>query len=147
MRTQATDQPLRTTWLSTVHFDLSEQGYVDIRPPPGLALVMVRKTLHELVHKIAGVVECKAGEPTPASAMMLCNDFLTWSEAIRGINGLAVVVFVFADPDEATIRALLAPDRATQECPVARAVYHGLQQRYWYWQSMQGLLASHKVPA
>lgn len=137
----------RTPWLGTVHFDLTELGYVDLEPPPGIDVAMIRKTLHELVHKVVAIVDCSRATPTSGEAVTLCHAFLDWSIPQRGLNGLALIVFVYAETDDATIRALLAPDRALQECPVERAVYDGRGQRYWYWQEMQGLLASHKAPA
>lgn len=137
----------RTPWLGNVHFDLMEHGYVDIDPPPGVDAAMIRKTLHELVHKVVGIVECSDTALTLGEAPALCKAFLEWSRPLRGLNGLALIVFVYAEPDDATIHALLAPDRSLLECPIERVVYDGHQQRYWYWQDMQGLLASHKVPA
>src|SRR5690606_20382179 len=87
----------RTPWLGTVHFDLTELGYVDLEPPPGIDVAMIRKTLHELVHKVVAIVDCSRATPTSGEAVTLCHAFLDWSIPQRGLNGLALIVFVYAE--------------------------------------------------
>lgn len=147
MTSQLSSPRVRTPLLGLVHFDLLQQGYVDIAAPGSVTFAMTRKTLHELVHRVAGAIELEEEIAALPELKAICADFFAWSASVCGRNGLTLLIFACAKPDERLIRRLLAPDAALQECPLVRVVFDGQKHAYWHWENMQGLLASHKAPA
>jgi hypothetical protein len=138
---------LYSATLSTIHYDLSEHDYVETTAPGWLDLTMVRRPPHELIHKVAGVLEIDEENADLPSVEDFCAKFYRWSLPLRGQNGLALFIFAYPDPGHGLVHATLEAGRDWEHCPVVRIVYGAHQKVYWYMQSMQGVLMSHKVPA
>lgn len=133
--------------LAAIHFDLSEHDFLETTPPGWLDLAMVRRPPHELIHKVAGVLEIDEENADLPGVEDFCAKFYRWSLPLRGQNGLALFIFAYPDPASGLVRATLEAGQDWQHCPVVRIVYGAQQKVYWYMQSFQGILMSHKVPA
>ena len=138
---------VRSQTVEDVYNELFNHGYMEVEPPGWLDLVMTRKTHHELVHLVAGVLDVVEEKAELPAVEEFCQRFEKWSQPLRGINGRAILIFAYPAPSTAVVKSVLEAGKEWFDCPILRVVYDVQRKTYWYWQAMQGILSSHKAPA